>query len=213
MKRVGSLPLLIFFVFLGSISCGPMNSSGGESAVQLSPRDGGTGFTLQGWLYLPESGAAATAADASQDMGRIFIKIIVNSYSPDEDLTMLRRFVESGDAGSLHATFGKTARATVEYPRGGGLRERFAFAAKMLEEGKRRILLFSEGSVDATHKCWAGKIIDITTNANGEGQGLSYGGRLYFTAEGGLDIDRPSQSYTPSRIADVRLLKDAPSPR
>ncbi len=212
-SRLRWLAILLFIFLLSFISCSRMNTAGKEGAVRLSAQDvtnGEPAVRFQAWLFVPRSGWGVTSTDASEDAGRIYMRITVHAFSPKADFESLRRFVERGDAGSLHATFGKTERATVEYPKGGRLRERFAFAVQTLAEGTRRILLFSEGGVDAVNKCWLANVVDLKVNALGEGQGLSYRGRVFFTEEGELDLDRPSQLSPPSRIGDVRLLKEAP---
>jgi hypothetical protein len=185
-----------------------------QSAYDVSPI-----LSLQAWLLgsapgrgtkiEPPVGAAGDISnDASGYAGRIYIKIIVHDLSPDSDIESLRRFVKNHDNYSLHSTFGKTERATVEYPRGGGLRQRFAFAVEKITEETRRILLFAEGALDNTQECWWAEIIDLNVNAWGEGQGLSYLGRIFFTAEGDLDLDRPNMLWSPPRqIADARVLK------
>jgi len=210
------------FLIFCSWGCSPANM---EQGIRTSPLSGQNAdavrpvLRLQAWwlgstpgrgtnIGPPVGAAGDISNDASGYAGRIYIKIIVHDLSPDSDIDLLRRFVKNHDNYSLHSTFGKTERATVEYPRGGGLRQRFAFAVEKLAEGTRRILLFSEGGVDTVEESWWAEIIDLNVNARGEGQGLSYYGRVFFTAEGDLDLDRPNQLWSPPRqIADVRLMK------
>ncbi len=211
-NRLPWLILLLFIFLIGSLSCGRMNTTREGGAVRLSVQDtasGGQALRYQAWLFVPPptGAAAANANDASQDTGRIYIRIVVHAFSPDADFKLISEFVERGDRRALNETFGKTERAALEYPRGGGLRERFPFAFTVSGEGERRILLFSEGGVDNVNKCWWTKIIDLKVNAQGEGDGFLYQGRVFFTPEGNLDLDRPSQYSAPSRIADVRRLK------
>jgi len=212
-KHLRSLAVLSCLCLLCSVSCaGRFDSTAEKPPVGLYSDEKASGeemLKFEGWLFVPPAAATAAgnAIDASQNTGRVYIRIIVHSFSPDADFKILSQIIEGDDSASLHSTFGKTERAAVEYPRGGGMRERYPFALEMLGQGKRRILLFSEGNVNHVNRCWGPRVVDLRVDARGEGEGLLYSGRVFFTAEGNLDLDRPSTLSTPSRIGDVRMIK------